>query len=315
MKCAIRSLSCILTLFVFSGSSSPLFSQENGVEIAGFADVLYVGGEDRFDLGQVEIDLVTPIAGEVDLEIAIALDEGTFTTGAVTADFHLWGREGSHFRQSQGIDHTGLIVGQFDVPFGIDWNVYPSIDRKLVSGPLVIENTHDGWNDVGLQGYLQAGRLNGAVYAVNGFGYEEVEMNLSLGGRIGFGLLEQLEIGGSYAAFLNGDYELDMGLIGADVQFSQGRLALKGEFVAHSLGLAGDGDSTNAGFYAQSLYDLDRYFLVARYGSFAPDEGENMSRVSLGAGWIIRDGCQMRFEQQINSEEDNLSLVQMVVAF
>ena len=308
-----------LILLLPLGSSTAVRAQERPIEITGFGDLWYVGGGDRFELGQVEIDLGLPLDERIDLEIAIALDEGAFTTGSFLVDFHLFGREGSHFRPLAGIDHSGLIVGQFDVPFGIDWLVYPSIDRKLVSGPVAVENTHDSWNDFGVQGYLKSGPVNAVVYAVNGFGYEaadaEVEMNLTVGGRVNVSPVPYLEVGSSYAAFFDQDYELDMALLGADLQFIHGRFVAKGEYLFQRLGLAGEEDATSAGFYAQGLYDFGSFFLVSRYGQFLPEEGEDLTRVSLGGGWVIGDGCEARVEQQINSQEEDLTLLQLVVAF
>jgi len=319
MRFIRRAFPFILSFSFLTGGFSPLSGQEGAVEVSGFVDVQYIGGEDRFDFGQVEIDLASSIAKEVDWEIAIVLEEGAFTTGAMTVDFHMLGRDGSPFRQAEKIDRFGIIVGQLDVPFGIDWHVYSAAERRLVSGPLVVDNTHGGWNDIGLQGYLEAGRLNTAIYAVNGFecelGDEEMEMGLSLGGRVGFSPTEQLELGGSYAAIMDLDYQLDMGLIGADVQLEYQPLAFKGEFIAHTLGLAGASDFTHTGFYAQTLCDLDAYFLFGRYGRFTPDAGEDLTRVSVGGGWKIKEGCELRFEQQINSEEKNLSLAQLLVIF
>jgi len=293
--------------------------QEAALEILGFGDFLYIGGQDRFELGQVEVDLGYPLDERIDLEIAVALDEGAFSTGTFTVDFHLFGSEGSHFRPVAGIDPSGIIAGQFDVPFGLDWQVYPSIDRRLASGPVAVENTHDFWNDYGVQGYLETGRLNAVAYAVNGFGYEaeeeEVEMNLALGGRMGISPLPQLEIGGSAVGFLDENYELDMTLLGADLQFSYGRFSAKGEYLIHTLGLAGESDATNTGFYAQGMYDFGDYFLVSRYGQFRPDEGKDLTRLSIGGGWMVTEGCEIRLEQQINTEEENLTLLQLVVGF
>lgn len=242
MKRPTDSAAFAITLLLISGS----FAQAPPLDITGFGDICYNGEEDRFAIGQAEVDLGVALDEGIDLEIAVALDKGNFSTGSFTVDFHLFGSEGNHFRPVGGIDHSGIIAGQFDVPFGLDWLVYPAIDRKLVSGPVAVENIHDFGNDFGIQGYLKAGRLDAVLFAVNGFGYEaeeaDVEMNLALGGRAGIGILPQLEVGGSYAGFFDPDYALDMALIGADAQFGYRNFSAKGEFLVHRLGLAGDKD-------------------------------------------------------------------------
>ncbi len=54
----------------------------------------------------------------------------------------------------------------------IDWNVYLSIDRNIVSGPIAVENIHDFWNDYGIQLYLESRLFNTVVYVTNSFGYQ-----------------------------------------------------------------------------------------------------------------------------------------------
>ena len=289
------------------------------LEITGFGDFLYVGSEEQFETGQVEVDLETTLDDRIGLSAAIAFGGESFELGAFTIDFHLFGSEGDHFRPATAVAHSGLIIGQFDVPFGLDWLVYPSIDRKLVSGPVVVENSHDFWNDYGVQGYLETEYVNAVAYAVNGFGYEggeeEIEMKIAGGGRVGIKPHALLEIGGSYAGFFDEGNELDMSLIGVDGQFSIGNFSAKGEYVLHRLGQAGENKIEQTGFYGQGMYEFGRYFLVSRYGQYRPDGEEDLTRLSVGGGWVVQEGCEVRVEQQINSEEENVTLLQLVVGF
>lgn len=305
------------------------------LEISGFGDVFVEtrqGGEssDDFHLGQVEVDLETNIEEKIVIGAAIAYDAEAemFGLGAFTVDIHLWDSEAGHFPPISGIDHSGIIAGQFDVPFGIDWYVYPSIERKLVSAPLVVENTHDGWNDYGVIGYMENRYFNAVAYGTNGFGYEagvdingdpiEVPMNFAAGGRLGITPHEYLEVGGSYTGFMDENNELDMSLMGADVQLNYEKLSVKGEYIAHSMGLAGDSSITNSGYYGQGLFSFGRYYVVGRYGVFSVDEDgvDDITRLSVGAGWSPADAFELRYEYQANSEEnDDVSYFQLVVGF
>ncbi len=59
--------------------------------------------------------------------------------------------------------------------------------------------------------------------------------------------------------------------------------------------------------YVQGIYDLEKYFLVARYGMFTPDSdsGEvDLTRISLGDGLIIVEGAELRIEHQMNTESE-----------
>ena len=287
-------------------------------------------GQD-FQMGQVEVDIEANIAEKTVIGAAIAYDNETetFGLGAFTVDFHLFDSEGSHFNPVSGIDHSGVIVGQFDVPFGIDWHVYPSIDRKLVSAPIIIENTHDGWNDYGLQFYAENNRFNAIAYGANGFSYETgetdafgepvmAEISVASGGRLGISLNQYMEIGGSYAGFFNNSSKIDMSLAGADVQFNYENLSLKGEYIAFSTALDSDVSNKSNGFYGQGLYKINDIFLVGRYGVFSVDEDavDDINRISIGAGWAVLDGGEVRVEHQINSEVgDDLTFLQLVVGF
>lgn len=75
---------------------------------------------------------------------------------------------------------------------------------------------------------------------------------------------------------------------------------------------------THTGFYVQGMYALGEFFLVGRYGQFSPDEegAEDVTRISIGGGWIVREGVEFRLEYQSNSEEDDdVTLLQCVVGF
>ncbi len=305
-------------------------SAPSDLEITGFADFNYVvpSAEETsasYGFGQIEIDLATGIGDYIGVEAALAYDPDaeTFGSGAFVVDVSLFGSEGDHYLTMTGIDHGGVLAGQFDVPFGIDLNVYPSIDRKLVSGPLVVEHTHDGWNDHGVQFYVEQSKFNLVAYSSNGFGYVyadtvDVEMKSALGGRLGFTPFDMLELGGSYATFTNEDDKSDMTLTGVDLQFSYGGFSLKSEYILHAMGLEADETVTNSGYYAQGMYEFGNFFVVGRQGLFSTDvDGvDDLTRTSIGGGWVIAEGAELRVEQQINSENDEkVTFIQLVVGF
>jgi len=291
------------------------------IEISGFGDVAYTSQEKRFETGQVEVDLGADIDERASVEAAIALEEEGFGLGAFAVDLHLAGPGEGSFWVAENIEAAGVVVGQFDVPFGIDWQVYPSVDRKLVSGPIAVQNTHDGWNDYGIQGYLETDQVSAVAYVTNGFGYENAEgaemgMKMATGGRVGVRVHPQVTVGGSYAGFVNEDNALDATLTGIDVQASTGRVSAKAEYIVQKLGVAGHDEVTHTGFYGQGTYDLVTHFLVARYGRYEADGGSAATRLSLGGGWRVLEGCELRIERQLNSDdEDNLFLLQLVVGY
>ena len=75
------------------------------------------------------------------MRVAIAYndDESKFELGAAILDLHLFSSNGDNHLKGLQITHSSLQVGLFDVPFGIDYKSYASVDRKLISAPRVVE--------------------------------------------------------------------------------------------------------------------------------------------------------------------------------
>ncbi|MCB2200208.1 hypothetical protein KQI63_12425 [bacterium] len=306
----------------------------NGVDLTGFADFYTSAPQTRsegpgFQFGQVELDLEAPLAPGISFEAAIAFDPAaqTFGVGAFLIDFDIFESDESHSRQSAGIDHTGIVVGQFDVPFGLDWHVYPSIDRNLVTIPLVVERTHTMWNDFGIMAYTEHDFFNVVGFVVNGFPYEsgwnangdflgyhgvgydpeeasvsvrEHTCQVALGGRAGFSFGLPVELGSSAAFFFDQDRSVDMTLNAFDVQTGWGFLGFKGEYLIHTIGHNQPASHTHQGWYGQLTAELNRYYLTGRFGVFSPDDTslDNEQALSLGAGWRFEENIIFRCEQR-----------------
>jgi len=290
------------------------------LEISGFGDFSHIvqNNINKYGIRQLEIDLEKKLAPKMVIIAAVAYsnESETFELGEFNVDFHLFGSDGDHFHLVSGIDHSGIKVGQFDVPFGLDWRFYPSIDRKTVTGPLVIENTHKGWNDNGVQAFIDNRWFNAVAYGVNGFGYDDVEMKLAVGGRMGLTPNEIIEVGCSQASFLNGNKKIDMSMSGIDLQLNYQALSLKGEYIVHKMNLTENNAIKNSGFYCQAMYGFKKYFYVTRYGAFTEtDSGkDSIRRFSNCLGIEIMKDCELRCEYQVNSDDSNASLMQVVVA-
>ncbi len=308
----------------------------SGLEITGFLDVLgsyNKSSDDKSDysLGQAEIDLEKQFSENTVVALAVAYnsDESIFELGAAEIGFTVYENDVSF------VNNFEVVAGQFDVPFGIDLNVYPSIERKLVSSPLVCDYTHAGWNDYGFKLNLSSTYWNMSIFGVNGFesSFEVSDAAQSLalgvdigeevnttpanafGSRLGVSPIQNMEIGGSFAIGLNKDGEDEMFLVGGDMQYSTGQFELKGEYIQHSLNRSIN-EEVNKGYYVQSVVNFENTFLVGRYGAFQPDGLEWFDRVTLGAGYVINEDAQLRFESTINeNSDDNSNTIQVVVGF
>ncbi len=321
------------------------------LEISGFADFQHTPStsegraDDPFAMGQAELDLGSSLSDEVAIGAALAFDGDAFALGALTIDFHLFGEEG-HFLKADNIDNSGVILGQFDVPFGIDYQVYVSLDRDLISPPLVVQSTHAAWNDYGAIGYLENSWTQVSVFGTNGFGYEagfdsgtgvllgyngvgydqdtradldvvEFDPSAAIGGRWGVRPTEMVEVGASYVSFLDSGNTENMSLLGADLQVNMGPWEAKGEVISQELGSNYEDSQQAVGYYAQGLYRYGNHYVVARIGSFndGSEDAEDQGRFSLGNGWEVVDNCVLRMEYQSNSSGNDFTTMQVAVGF
>ena len=309
-------------------STEILIGEKATLQISGFGDLLAIFQEENdgemFNIGQVEVDLESELTDKFSMALAIAYDEGNFTIGAFTADYNIWSA-GETTPLFLGIDDVTIGGGQFDVPFGIDYHVYPSIDRKLVSSPLVVESTHDSWTDYGGYATADASWGNITAFVVNGFCHEgtdpeaedfETHNDLAIGGRLGLVPHEMIEIGGS-AAQVNGlDGTNDMLLAGVDIQLSAGNFELKGEYIAHQFKSDVDPEFTNDGYYIQSLYNIGNLYLVGRYDEFRPNQkSEDKLRISSGIGYSVNEIVNLRLEYQIHESDYDIAVFQVAFGF
>lgn len=307
-----------------------------GLEISGFVDVSgnfqkSLEDESDFAIGQAEVDLEGEISPRTAVALAVAYnsEEAKFELGAAEICINLFSAE-------QGmVNNIDITSGQFDVPFGIDYHYYPSIDRKLITAPEVVELTHGAWNDVGFRLDVNGQYGNFVLYGVNGFessfevitAAQSLELGVAVGeevdtspayacgGRLGLTPVPNLEIGTSMAIGFNKSDKDEMTLSGADFQYTFRGFELKGEYIVHSLNRSIE-ESKNKGYYCQGLYSFERFFITSRYDSFKPDGAEWYRSVSIGAGYTIAEQVEMRVQTVFSDEsDDNSSIVQLVAGF
>jgi len=315
-----RKISFIL-LFVLWVATPWAFAD---LEISGFIDVLGQGrrGEDTtFGMGAFEIDFAAEFSPSVAFEGAVVVQGDEVGLGQTMVDFWLLNE-----------NKLGLQFGLLDMPFGIDYQVFATPDRKLVTLPLVTELMMDGgWSDIGVNLHGSLPRLNCNVYVVNGMGEDRgVPVNQlsdnnngkTVGGRIGASPVDNLELGFSYAQgpYLDGTAEEALSRIGGDIQFVYQSLQIKGEYIKGVEEISGATDSEHEGWYIQLLGQAtEKVYGVTRYGYWKPKGGDKVNRISIGLGYDLVENISLRSEYQINGEtpsiDNNLFSLQVVVSF
>ncbi len=309
----IRSgLACAYLLLAASGAAA-VEVRYTPLEITGFMDVLFstdnqAPGEHNFRLGQAEFDIAACLASHTCTCVALAYDPetGTFGLGAATIEFLLAGNGSDCRHHYAKWERSGLMVGQFDVPFGIDWLVYPSVDRRTITAPVAIGATHDSWNDVGAMAFIEAPKYTLRAWLVNGSDAElpdgDEPLVLATDGAVGARAsvlpVGGVELGASAATFNTTDDAQSMSLVGVDAQATRGPWALKAEYVARRLDFGVGTELTDAGWYAQGTRDFNRWSLFARWDKLdAETPGTaDLEYLSVGLGVGVSTPAELRVE-------------------
>ena len=311
----------VLLCWVLWVATVPVFA---ALEVSGFVDVLGQGqqGENTtFGVGPFEIDFASEFSSKVSFEGAVVVEGEEVGLGQTLVDLKLLEE-----------DKLGIQVGLLDMPFGIDYQVFATPDRKLVTPPLVTELMMDGgWGDIGVNLHGAVSLLNYNLYIVNGMGEDggipvnqltDNNNTKSAGGRIGVLPIKDLELGFSYAQgpYLDGAARQALSRIGGDVQFAYERLEIKGEFVKGEEEVPGARKNEHEGLYLQLLGKAtEKVYGVARYGYWKPKGGDRVTRITIGLGYDLIENVSLRGEYQTNDEtpnvDNNLFSLQAVLSF
>jgi hypothetical protein len=323
----MRTLFILLGIPILTSPLPAVGQQPPELAISAFADLIFPAsaGEEagtRFRVNQAEVDLEANIAPDIGAAMALAYDPQAETFALAVLAVELPLHDGESFT-------AGATVGQFDVPFGIDYQVYASVDRRLVHGPMILDCTHGGWNDLGVALHLATGGVGADLFVINGDAcgrgvvnptklVDRSDIKRGTGGRLFYQAGPHLELGCSGAMFHDQEDEVPMTLLGGDIQARWARFSLKGEVISHKVDRGNPAELNNVGFYVQGMHEWDCWYLVARYEQWNPemDELPAPERLSLGAGYIVREGLELRLEHDAGLQDlEDETWLQMVMNF
>lgn len=317
-----------LALALALAAAGPALAQPGGtLDISAFADLVFpVSASDstgtEFRVNQAELDLAGDIAPGVSAAMALAYDPTAETFALAVLEVRIPLAATEAFSATVG-------VGQFDVPFGIDYQVYASVDRRLVNGPLLLNCSHEGWNDLGVNLNLARGSWGADLFVINGNrcgrgvvdpvkAVDRREVKRAEGARLHLALGGRAELGASGALFHDQQDDLPMTLLGADFQLRWGSASFKGEYVAQTVDRGTPAEAANDGYYVQGLQEWARWYAVVRYGCWNNEVSglPSPERLSLGAGWILREGLELRLEHDAGLQDlQDVTWLQMVLDF
>jgi hypothetical protein len=305
-----------------------------GTTVSGFVEVagaFYNAGQDHsdFSMREAELDLASQPSKKVNMAACMALNTTTQQAQLYSATVGI-----NLFKKEQGFLSTaGVTVGKFDVRCGINYLRNAANTRKLSTTPLAVVLTHGAWVDMGVQ-FDMAGRYgNFAAYVVNGFtpsadvmqrvvdlatelGTEiDVTPSSAVGTRLGITPIPNLEVGGSFAVGFNKSDQDEMLMAGADISFAWSKFDIRSEYLLHSINRSILKED-NSGFYVQPTFTLGRMFLTARYDLFKGESQDQLTRTSIGCGYTVTDGVELRLETVVaDNSRQNGTIMQVVAGF
>lgn len=307
-------------------------------ELTGFFDVYnsyefqekdYSG----FQINQFEIDISYSYKKCLSLGTALAYntDNEQMELAMAYLHYNIFNESVAHPHREEEDEHSGIIIGKFDLPFGLDYLSLASPDRPVFSAPLVLEKTIGGRNDIGINYHIVGKKYKLNICAVNGF-----NDGVCVGTGIKAKVLDFLQVGASYTSDFEAMDNRANWAGGLDLMAEVGPIELKSEYIWTNGLLDGEQDESgsdgiNQGLYFQALTQLESItglplFLTLRYGFWnakydydgngAYDE---QNRITMGLGYQLAAGCSIRSEllsDQMGTDDRNLkATLQLVTGF
>jgi len=330
-----------LAAFFFPGTAEAPETdsdEDSGPEISGFFDTTAQtknGSNQIFHVGVVELDL-DRIFHKGDFAASIALDWFPYGTtpnaqvGAAFIDFHLYDESipvrGRIF-QDPGFH---LQVGQFDLPFGSDYQYFAVTDRLTVTPPMTTTRiqqsgfnpANGGFNSPGIRTYGKWQNLTYAIYAIDSI----FSNGVALGTRIGFSMnspfqlhkqsaLPLLDFGLSYMEDMDQSEHTTDRLYAADLSFNYENFHFNSEYVFHdSKANRNDGNPVlnESAFHVTLLGDLQQWldedmYVFGRYQEWQPSyafvnvndtnfQVGFIPAISVGMGYHLNDFLTFKIE-------------------
>ena len=155
-----------------------------GLEFSAFGDVQSSyddTGKQKLDWGSLELDASAEFSDDLQGAAALVTDQSSTMWTVAFLDYHtfggriaprgrLWAEKGFHVQ-----------IGQFDVPFGNDWQFFASKDSVSISRPLTTDLVMEGgYNDTGIRVLGNNGSINFNTFLLHGFNAGRL-----VGGRLG----------------------------------------------------------------------------------------------------------------------------------
>ena len=293
------------------------------LEITGFFDVhadRLKETENIFGLGPFELDLEAPFNENISGSAAMVFEDGVAEIGVGFIDLHFFELSASP-TSPRGRIFTDpgyhMQIGQFDIPFGLEYLYYATPDRLNISAPPTTELIFDGgWTDIGIRVIKAHPLYNMTAYLVNGS-----ESGYAGGGRFGIRPFENpfsaheirevpvFEFGLSGVYDMDADSKKEFSIWGTDLEVNISNLQVISEYVYSN---NAQDDIEQHSYYTQFQYSIQPVELNAfgRYDEFREkskdaDDESLTNRITVGLSKELYGVSIVKFEYHYYPERDN----------
>ena len=312
-----------------------LFGGKAPLEITGFFDVTLQSQDERdspFEYGAFELDMEYAYNEHYSVSTALAWEDGSADVAVGVIDYHLF--NDSAPVRGRIFDEPGFHVqaGRFDLPYGVDYQYFASVDRPSISAPITTERIQlGGYNSDGIRLYGTEGMFDYTLYAVDSLYGDN---GSAVGGRMAFfpsrnpyqlhrfGSPRFAELGVSFLWDMDRDYGARNGVYGIDFTLNYNRFLLVTEWMNRDsyqdvLSGAGDnlGERDESGFQVTLVTELEDIvkqpvYFFSRYDRWDPryslilDKDDdtlaynvkNTERLTFGLGYRLTKLLNIKFE-------------------
>lgn len=312
-----------------------MFGGKAPLEITGFFDFTLQSQDERdspFEFGVFELDLEYAYNEHYAVSTALVWEDDSASVGVGVIDYHLF--DDSVPVRGRIFDEPGFHVqaGRFDLPYGVDYQYFASVDRPNVSAPITTERIQrGGYNSDGIRVYGTEGMFDYSLYAVDSLYGDN---GSAIGGRMAFfpsrnpyqlhhfGTPRFAEVGFSFLVDMDKDYDVRNGVYGFDFTLNYNRFLLVTEWMnrdSYEDVLSGAGvslgDQDESGFHVTLVTELEDIvkqpvYFFSRYDTWDPrynlilDEEDDTiayrvndtKRLTFGVGYRLTELLNVKLE-------------------
>ncbi|MBM4065041.1 MAG: hypothetical protein FJ266_05285 [Planctomycetes bacterium] len=312
-----------------------MFGGKAPLEITGFFDFTLQSQDERdspFEYGAFELDLEYAYNEHYAVSTALVWEDDSASVGVGVIDYHLF--KSSVPVRGRIFDEPGFHVqaGRFDLPYGVDYQYFASVDRPNVSAPLTTERIQlGGYNSDGIRLYGTEGMFDYSLYAVDSLYGDN---GSAVGGRMAFfpsrnpyklhqfGTPRFAELGFSFLIDMDRDYDMRNGVYGFDFTLNYDKFLLVTEWMnrnSYEDILSGTdvnlGEQDESGFHVTLVTELEDFvkqpvYFFSRYDMWDPrysiilDEDDDTiayrvndtKRLTFGVGYRLIELLNIKLE-------------------